>query len=114
MAATASPLEMTIGQWYDVELSGTPGTITVLVPPKNARYLVIKPRTSPVKLTEPAAGGTDFSTIEGDAMRTIRVPGSGAGRSRNMDTAAAASNSRRVGLASTVASVIVECKATVE
>lgn len=111
MAATASPLEMTIGRIYDVELSATPGTKTVIVAPKNARYLVVRSVTSDSKLFAPADGGTDFETLPADTLRTLRVPGSGSGQARNLDTAAAASNTRRVELSSLVASVIVQIKA---
>ena len=111
MAATASPLTMVLGQVYDVELSGTPGTKTVIVAPANARFLVLKSVSVDSKLFAPVAGGTDFETLAADSLRTIRVPGSGSGRTRNLDTAAAASNTRRVELSSLTASAIVQCKA---
>lgn len=105
---------MTLGRVYDVELSGTPGTKTVIVPPPNARIVVLRSVAQDSKLFAPSEGGTDFEALPADTLRTVRVPQSGSGRARNTDTAAAASNSRRLELSSLVASVIVQCKAVSE
>lgn len=104
---------LALGVEQNVTLSGTPGNMTRFDPPANARWLKITPRAYDVKFVR---GGTDgdaigasaYETLYAGTTYTIRVPGSGGGNARNIDSAAAASNSRRVCLASLTASVVVE------
>ena len=116
MAATATPIALVLGVTQDIELSAVAGTLSRLDPPANARYLKIVPRTSDCKLvrggTDAAAiGATAYETLYADTLAKIDVPGTSGGRTRNTDSAVAASNGRRVCLASAVASVIVEVTA---
>jgi hypothetical protein len=105
---------LVLGAAQDVTLSGTIGNLTRFDVPNKARWIKITPRANAAKLvrgtgTDAAAIGTDpYETIFGDETLTMRVPGSGQGPARNMDSAAAASNTRRFCLASATASLVVE------
>lgn len=111
MAATATPIALVIGVPQTVELSAVIGTCSRFDPPANARYVKIEPIAYDVELVR---GGTDAAVITpgttaaevvfGDSVLQLRVPFSGSGTMRNLDSAAAASNSRRFCLAPTVAS----------
>ena len=115
MAETASPVTLAIGVPLDIELSAVAGTLKRINPPANARYLKIVARAVDGKLvrggTDAAAiGATAYETLFADALVRIDVPGTSGGRTRNTDSAAAASNSRGVCIAGG-ASAIVEVTA---
>jgi len=100
----------------DVELSAVAGTLKRVDVPANARWVKITPRATDAKLvrggtTDIAIGATAYETLFADSVNSIRVRGSGDGRGRNTDSAAVATNSRRICLASATASQVVEITA---
>ena len=104
MAETASPIALALNVTQDVELSAVADTLKRVDVPANARWLKITARATDGKLVrggtgDAAIGTTAYETLFADSVNTIRVPGSGDGRGRNVDTAAAAANTRRVCLA---------------
>lgn len=111
MAATATPIALVLGVPQTIELSAVIGTCARIDPPANARYVKIEPIASDIEIVR---GGTDTTVITpgttaaevafADSVSQIRVPFSGSGTMRNIDSAAAASNSRRFCLAPTFAS----------
>lgn len=111
MAETASPITLAIGVPQNIELSAVAGTLKRLNPPANARYLKIVARAVDCKLvrggTDAAAiGSTAYETLFADALSKVDVPSTTGGRARNLDTAAAASNSRGVCVAGPASAVL--------
>lgn len=109
MAETAGPVSLVLGVTQIVELSATPNTQKLLIAGPEARYYKIVPITYDGKLVRggtenTALSSTAYEPLAGDVPSTIRVPGSGDGRMKNFDSAATASNSRRIALASATAS----------
>lgn len=106
---------LTLGVQANVTLGGA-NVVTRIDPPANARRVRLLARTADAKLVLDSAiadagvlGGTAYETLPANVPLEFPVPG--ANRSRNIDSAAAASNSRRFFLASATASLVVEVTA---
>ena len=100
MAETAGPVTLALGVPQRIELSAVADTLKRFDPPANARALRIAPDAD-VKIviggTDGAAlGTTAYDPVYARTHTPFPVPGAAGGGARNLDSAAAASNSRRV------------------
>lgn len=104
MAETAGPVTLALGVPQRIELSATAGTLKRFDPPANARALRIVADNGALKIvpggTDAAAiGSTAYDPAPARAATPYPIPGTRGGVARNIDSADAASNTRRVCIA---------------
>lgn len=111
MSETASPVTLVLNTVYNIELSAVAGTLKRLDIPVNARSIVLTPRSVDCKVviggTDAAAiGSSAYESLFANTTNTVDVPGTQGGKTRNVDSSVAASNSRRICLAGPASAVI--------